>query len=86
MKPIEDKDYEAFERELASIDVPKERLAVARTESFRRHQQEKRRRKRAWQSVALVAVLALVFVTSFVYHRHLQVPSPKFLALPHLSR
>ena len=64
MKPLEDKDYEDLVRELASIHVPEDRLACARTESVRRHQREKRLRKRAWQSVALVAVLVLVFVTS----------------------
>lgn len=64
MKPLEDMDYEVLVRELASIDVPQERLAVARTESLRRHQQEKRMRRRAWKSLAVVALLVLVFVTS----------------------
>ena len=64
MKPLEDKDYEALVRELASINVPQERLAAARTESLRRHQQEKRIRRRAWKSVVVAALLVLVFVTS----------------------
>lgn len=64
MKPLEDQDYEVLVRELASIDVPQERLAAARTETLRRHQQDKRIRMRAYKSLAVVALLVLVFVTS----------------------
>lgn len=64
MKPIENQDYEALVKELANIDVPHKRLAAARLETLRRHQQEIRIRRRTFKSLAVLALLVLVFVTT----------------------
>lgn len=64
MTHLNEKEYEALIKEIENVPVPHDAIAEARTASFLRVKKEKVRRNRTWKSIALVAVLIVVFVVS----------------------
>lgn len=64
MTKWDEEKLENFSQQLDHISVPKNALQQARLNAQRRHQRDRKKIRRTWQSVALVAVILLVFVTS----------------------
>lgn len=64
MSRYNENDFDKLKNKLNNIIIPKNKIKVTRQQAFTQYHHSRKRRKRTWKQLSLVAILLIAFVTT----------------------